>query len=86
VQRFIQKYGVDFFLLDPGAFTPAYVAEHEWMSQFQSATTTALTQLQQGKVPALAKWVDRCTALETKGLILVNAGCISSPSDNEAKL
>jgi len=78
VQRFIQKYGVDFFLLDPGAFTAAYVAEHEWMSQFQPTTASALTQLQQGKVPALAKLVNRCQALETKGLMLVNARCVSS--------
>jgi len=78
VQRFIQKYGVNFFLLDLGAFTPAYVAAHEWMSQFQPTTASALTQLQQGKVPALAKLTDRCQALEIQGLILVNARCISS--------
>jgi len=78
VQRFIQKYNVDFFLLDSGAFTPAYVAEHEWMRQFQPTTTIALTQLQEGKVPALAKLVERCKALETKGLMLVHAGCVSS--------
>lgn len=78
VQHFIQKYGVDFFLLDLGAFTPSYLAKHEWMSQFQPATATALTQLRKGEVPALSRSIERCKALETKGLILVNAQCISS--------
>jgi len=78
VQHFIQKYNVDFFLLDSGAFTPGYVAKHEWMSQFQPATATALTQLQKGEVPALSRLVERCKALETKGLVLVNAPCVNS--------
>jgi len=76
VKRFIQTYGVDFILLDAAAFTPDYVADHEWMQQFQPITTTAERQLQQGQIPALAELVESCTVLQTKDLMLLKAQCI----------
>lgn len=76
VKRFIQTYGIDFILLDAAAFTPDYVADHEWMQQFQPVTSTAEERLHQGQILALAELVERCTALETKELVLLKAQCI----------
>ncbi len=78
VQKFIQKYGVNFLLLDRDAFAPAYLAEHNWISQFQPTTSKVRWQLSQGKVPALSRLVGQCSALETEELILLSAKCINA--------
>lgn len=77
VQRFIQKYDVDFFLLDASAFMPGYLMESKWLNQFQPATQEALARLQRGE-PALSKLLDRCSALTTERLVLVQAKCINA--------
>lgn len=76
VKRFIQTYGVDFILLDAAAFTPDYVADHEWMQQFQPVTTMVERRLRQGKPPAMVGLMERCAALKTKDLVLLEAPCI----------
>jgi len=38
VQTLIQKYGVDFWLLDREAFTLEYVANNTWLKQYQPAS------------------------------------------------
>jgi hypothetical protein len=89
VQNLIQKYGVDFFLLDKTAFTPKYIQKDKWLRQYLSPklpndliakiTREALENLQQGKVPALLK-VPQCHAFETGKLVVLDAKCISQQS------
>lgn len=81
VNTFIQKYGVDFWLLDRDAFTPMYIAnskstQSNWIRQFQPAATEALERLEQGKMPILARVMDRCGVVQTEKLVLVNTECI----------
>lgn len=75
IQALIQKYGVDFWLLDPGAFTPKYLAEYRWLQQFD-VTDEARSRLEQGTVPALAKVTEQCKAFETNGLQVLDANCL----------
>lgn len=77
LQQFIQKYGVDYFLLDHNAFTPDYLERNLWLQQYQPATAEAIKRLQHGKTPVLSKLAKRCSVLETHGLTLVEAKCIS---------
>lgn len=82
VQNFIQKYGVDFWILDQKAFTPEYIAKpgakiSRWIRQFQPAATEALESVKKGTVPALARVSDRCLVLESDRLIVVNTECIA---------
>jgi hypothetical protein len=77
VKRVVQIYGIDFWLLDRAAFAPEYVAEHRWMRLF-SSTPIALSYLQQGKQPALAATLPRCTAFETDSLVVLKADCIAA--------
>lgn len=86
VQRFIEKYGVDFWLLERNAFTPEYIANprsltSRWIRQYQPAATEALESLEKGKVPALAKVMHRCSVLETDDFVLVNTECIKNTSN-----
>lgn len=77
VQNFIQTYGVDYWLLDRAAFTPEYVANHNWLRQYQPAATEALVKLQQGKLLALSRVMKRCSVFETEGLVVLKAECIT---------
>jgi hypothetical protein len=85
VQRFIEKYGVDFWLLEREAFTPEYIANpgsltSRWIRQYQPAATEALESLEKGKVPALARIMHHCSVLETDDFVLVNTECIQKIS------
>lgn len=35
VKDFINRYGIDFWLLDQAAFTPEYIAQNPWFKEFQ---------------------------------------------------
>ena len=86
VENFIQKYGVDFWLLDREyVFTPQVTtptndwrtqATNHWIGQYQPAATEALVRFKQGTTPALASTIDRCSVLETKNLVVLEAACI----------
>ncbi len=86
VQNFIQKYGIDFWLLEKTAFTPDYLVKNRkspnriWIRQYQPAAAEALTRLEQGIVPALANVVDRCSVHETEGFVVLQADCIAKVS------
>ena len=80
-QDLIKKYGVDFVLLDRGAFIPEYIEQDSWRRGIEPAATAAITQLKQGIVPALSKVVDSCSVLQTKDgnnstLIVLSADCL----------
>ncbi len=80
VQQVIQKYEIDFWLLDRGAFTPKYLSSNPSLRQFKPATTEALRKLEQGAVPVLSKLGKGCSVLETKNLIVLQADCITKIS------
>ncbi len=77
-KQLIQKYGVDFWLLERKAFTPEYLTHNNppWLQSFQPAFTEALANLEQGTTPALAL-MERCSVFETKSLVVLQADCIA---------
>ncbi len=87
VETFIQKYGVDFWLLDRAAFTPEYFANNPLLSQFLQPgfdrdrlvglVTNTLGKLKQGRMPALASVVANCSVLETENVVVLQAKCIA---------
>jgi hypothetical protein len=76
-QVLIQKYGVDFWLLDKAAFTPEYLANNTWYRQYQPATAEAIAQLKQEKTPALSKVMGSCAVFDRDGFVVLNAKCIT---------
>ncbi|MHC0065566.1 hypothetical protein ACWATR_22155 [Nostoc sp. UIC 10890] len=76
-QNFIQKYGVDFFVLDESAFTPEYITINPWFIQWQSIAKDISLKLQQGTNPAFLAILKRCSVLETNGLIVIQAKCVA---------
>jgi hypothetical protein len=82
VKDFIKKYGVDFWLLERTAFTTDYVANDEWLAQYQPATKETIEKLKQGAIPALSKFTNRCQVLELDNLVVLEAKCIAKTAQN----
>jgi hypothetical protein len=76
VQRTIDQYGIDFWLLEDTAFQPQYIENKQWLMQYQPAASRAIEQLQQGMRPALVAMIDRCTRLREQQFILLQATCM----------
>ena len=79
VQNFIQKYHLDFWLIDKNAFTINYLQNNNWIKQYQTATDKAIALLKDNQ-PALVSKIDRCTVLSEKDLILLDAKCYQHSS------
>lgn len=76
VDNFIQKYGIDFLLLDRDAFKPNYIAKNSWINQFQPPAKKAQTDLKKRVKPALAKLIKPCSVFKTNQFIVLGADCI----------
>ncbi len=77
VQRFIQQYGVDFWLVDRSGLTAAYVNDSKWFKAYRPAREAVLGSLQQGATPALAGLLERCEAFSTETQVVLQADCIA---------
>ncbi|MGK7873378.1 MAG: hypothetical protein AB4426_08710 [Xenococcaceae cyanobacterium] len=80
VKDFIEKYGIDFWLLEKDAFKPEYVENNNWIMQFQPAATKAIEEMKQGNLSALSKLTAQCTVFEDKDFIVLQGRCIKSHS------
>ena len=86
VKTFIQKYQIDFWLLDGGAFTPQYIQNNSLLRQYYRSnlnqdklvkiTKDIFQSLQQGNVPALSKVVPNCTVADIQSFVILDAKCI----------
>jgi hypothetical protein len=80
IQSFIQKYQIDFFLVDRGAFDAKIILNNpglrNWLTQFQPATDEAIARLDRQEKLAIVPLMKSCTVLRTKNLSVLNAECI----------
>ncbi|MGC1245525.1 MAG: hypothetical protein WA865_04875, partial [Spirulinaceae cyanobacterium] len=86
---FIQKYGVDLWLLDKDYLISPYgdedIAEEDlrsidvWLRQFPESKAADL-RAKQGIKPELLKFVPNCSIFENEDLILLKAECILTQS------
>ena len=74
-KQLIQKYGIDFWLLEPLSFTPEYLSKNHWRWQFYPAKQAA-ERLKRGEMPALAGLVGRCSVFDKEGFSVLPADCI----------
>ncbi|MFM7423450.1 MAG: hypothetical protein ACKO7W_00350 [Elainella sp.] len=75
LKRFIRDSGVDLWLLDRQAFTPAYV-EQSWIRQYPEAAKLARRGVGQNRQPALAQVSPACTVFQSPDLIALDTACI----------
>jgi len=77
VQGLIEKYNIDFWLVERGAFTPGYLAPNYWLNQYEE-TTQAIAQLSAGISPAIGQYLDRCSVFEANGLVVLSGECLKN--------
>jgi hypothetical protein len=85
VKNFIQKYGIDFWLVDreqllrptvdPGDLK-FFSHNNFWLKQFPE-TAKVRSELAQGITPALTTAIERCSVLNTQNLVVLQASCIT---------
>ncbi|MFB2923094.1 hypothetical protein [Aerosakkonema funiforme] len=76
VKNFIQKYGIDFWLVADLAFTPEHITKNPWLMQYQPVAKEAIQRLEQGIYPAVAEVSQQCSVLHTNYLFVIPAECI----------
>lgn len=76
----IEKYGIDFFLIERDAFETNYLLQKEWLirSFFKDRVLEVHKRLKQQEIPALEKLRDRCSVLSTQKFVLIDANCIKN--------
>jgi hypothetical protein len=82
VGRFIQQYGVDFWLLERSMFTPAYL-NGRWLGLFDPATTEARSHLASTSRPLVEQAIPRCTVFETGNIVVLQAACVGRRGEDE---
>ncbi|PSB17220.1 hypothetical protein C7B69_17390 [filamentous cyanobacterium Phorm 46] len=75
LQNFINKYGIDFWMLDRNALTFQYVEDYGWIDDFD-ATPEAMLSLKQGKIPALVPAMTSCAVFQNEIVVVLDASCI----------
>lgn len=90
VKSFIEKYGIDFWLIGAKALAPEYFAFLDkedshvsiWIKQYEPAYLEAKAKVEKGAVPVLAGVTDRCSVLQTQELVVLEAQCILNSMKN----
>ncbi|MEC4985941.1 MAG: hypothetical protein SAJ37_09580 [Oscillatoria sp. PMC 1068.18] len=75
VTQFINKYQINFWLLDRNAFSLEYL-QNQWVEQYPPTSTQAEANLAAGKTPILATISETCAVFETDNLIILETKCI----------
>lgn len=75
----LQKYGIDFLILENRSFAPHYLLQQEWLvhSSVNPVVSEIVAQLQQGHTSALLPSVDRCAVFSEHNLTVLDAACIN---------
>ncbi|NEP88999.1 MAG: hypothetical protein F6K18_20390 [Okeania sp. SIO2C2] len=77
VQNFIEKYGIDFWLLDSQGLTLEYVRTNHRLRQLNNtAAAVVKMQMENGVVPSLLNAQKSCQVLDIPDLVLLEAKCI----------
>ena len=80
VKRFIDRYQVDFWLIEKSSFTPQYLQENRWLKDHQPATQIAMDNLQQGKQGAIALLQNDCSVFQDQKYLVLSSQCILKQS------
>ncbi len=82
VKEFIQRYGIDFWLIERSSFTPEYLEGNRWFSDRPSVTPQAIASLKQGKISAIATLENTCSVFTDPRYIVLDTKCILDPGVN----
>jgi uncharacterized SAM-binding protein YcdF (DUF218 family) len=75
-KKFVQKYDVDFWLINQAGFSQGYLEDNDWLQQFQPVTQVAQANLEKGLTPAILNLTDSCSVWRQNKLIVLETKCI----------
>jgi hypothetical protein len=74
---FINRYGVDFWLVNKAAFAPNYLSHHRyWANNYPPLTETAFKQVSLQQPSVLSTNIQRCAVVETDRFWLAPSTCV----------
>ncbi|XQQ07612.1 MAG: hypothetical protein EDM05_61445 [Leptolyngbya sp. IPPAS B-1204] len=78
-QALLNRYGIDFLVLDQQFAQPDYLLQQDWLihSSFQDQIDATIARLQQGETPALKRVQEDCTVLSEDNLSILDVGCLN---------
>ncbi|HLO48385.1 MAG TPA: hypothetical protein VK211_08200 [Kamptonema sp.] len=76
VKNLINKYGIDFWMLEKNALTLDYVERYDWLKNFDSIPEV-VANIKQGKTPILTQYMERCAVFQNESLVVLKASCIA---------
>lgn len=76
VQQFIQRYGVDFWLLEEQTFKSKYLQTNPVFKEFAETTAAIKPQFRKTATVALKQVGDRCTVFQHQRFTVIDANCV----------
>lgn len=77
VKQFIEKYNINFWMIQPNAFSINYVRQNNQISQLNAeAAIIVQNQLEAGIEPILSTLAKNCTVLQINDIIVLETDCI----------
>ncbi|MEO0848960.1 MAG: hypothetical protein AAFY50_21400 [Cyanobacteria bacterium J06648_1] len=73
---FINRYGVDLWLIDESSFNADYLRQNRWLRDQQPVTQKAIAKLEAGVTPAIAKLQSACTIFQDGRYLILESKCI----------
>ena len=75
-KRLIERYHVDYWLVDQAAFKPNYLRSYRWFRLFEPETGRAIAHINAGKLGAIAQIMPRCRLTTAGGVTILDGQCI----------
>lgn len=84
LKSFINKYNINYIMLDSDSFSPNYLLEKNWLiySSWQTETYQIINQLKKGNQPVIKDLIKPCQIISTEKLILIDTKCILTKTVN----
>ena len=75
-KRLIERYHVNYWLIDSAAFKPEYLRSYRWFRLFEPETGRAIAALKAGQLGAIAKIMPQCRLTIAGGVTILDGSCI----------
>lgn len=83
VQSFIEKYGIDIWIVTQNFAEPAYLDGQSWLlgSSVQGTIAEVKESMAQGIEPAIARTIPLCSTVTEANLVVLDAQCIARTTE-----
>ncbi len=73
---FVNKYGINLWLVDTNAFSVDYLQNNQWLQQFNSEITKAILNLKNNQKPIISELGNDCTIFQTEEHLVWETDCL----------